>query len=182
MTYSLRLDTSRLIIVGISDIDTEQLSRYFAENYPHLTQGGGKVPSTDTEVQRLYEVWQDNIHNDTEVRFFLLREERIIGIIGISNIVRGAFHAAYLGYNIAAAEQGKGLMTEALQEVIPFAFEALNLHRLMANYRPENLASGRVLAKLGFVKEGFAEKYLMVNGEWADHVLTALRNDNWRNG
>jgi ribosomal-protein-alanine N-acetyltransferase len=100
--------------------------------------------------------------------------------VGISNIVRGAFQAAYLGYHMAEKSQGKGYMSEALREVIDFAFTALNLHRLMANYRPENLASGRVLEKLNFVKEGLAKNYLLVNGQWSDHILTSLTNPHWK--
>jgi ribosomal-protein-alanine N-acetyltransferase len=93
--------------------------------------------------------------------------------------VRGAFQAAYLGYNISQDQQGKGLMTEALTAVIDYVFTEINLHRLMANYRPENLASARVLEKLNFTIEGFAKNYLMVDGQWCDHVLTSLTNPNW---
>jgi len=55
-------------------------------------------------------------------------------------------------------------------------FDAMQLHRIMANYRPENERSARLLARLGFEKEGEARAYLRINGVWADHVLTALIN------
>jgi len=179
MTYSLLLDTSRLTIVGINEIHISQLVTYFRDNQAHLQQGGGNVPSNDREIRAVYDNWLHNIRQDTEVRFFLMLEQRIIGVVGISNIVRGAFQAAYLGYNMAEDFQGKGYMTEALHEIVEFAFGALNLHRLMANYRPENTASGRVLEKLGFVKEGLAKDYLMVAGRWADHILTSKTNPHW---
>ncbi len=180
MTHSLLLHTSRLTIVGINEINISRVTQYFNQNYHHLKLGGGNVPETEYQVRSVFDNWLHNVRNDNEVRFFLLQEEKIIGIVGISNIVRGAFHAAYLGYNIAQTHQGQGLMTEALEEIIAFAFSALNLHRLMANYRPDNLASGRVLEKLNFVKEGIAKDYLMVNGKWADHVLTSCTNKHWK--
>jgi ribosomal-protein-alanine N-acetyltransferase len=180
MTQSLLLHTSRLTIVGINEINIPALVAYFETNAEHLKLGGGQIPQTEAEVRSVYDVWLRNIQKDTEVRFFLLYEERIIGIVGISNIVRGGFQAAYLGYSIDEAFQGKGYMTEGLEEIIAFAFSALNLHRLMANYRPDNLASGRVLEKLGFTKDGFAKDYLLVNGRWADHVLTSKNNPHWR--
>lgn len=180
MTHSLLLHTSRLTIVGINEINIPALTAYFESNAEHLKLGGGQIPKTEQEIRSVYDNWQKNIQNNTEVRFFLLSEERIIGIVGISNIVRGGFQAAYLGYNIDEHYQGKGYMTEALEEIIAFAFSALNLHRLMANYRPDNLASGRVLEKLGFTKDGFAKDYLLVNGQWADHVLTSKTNHHWR--
>lgn len=180
MTHSLLLHTSRLTIVGISDINVRDLIDYFDLNREHLRYGGGRVPETTEEVRSVYDTWLSQVRAGTEVRFFLLQDERLIGIVGVSNIVRGAFQAAYLGYNLAEHLQHQGLMTEALEEIVAFAFSALNLHRLMANYRPDNFASERVLQKLGFEREGFAHNYLRVNGVWADHVLTALTNPSWR--
>ncbi|EAR07863.1 GNAT family N-acetyltransferase [Reinekea blandensis] len=180
MTHSLLLHTSRLTIVGISDINTRDLIDYFTLNREHLRFAGGRVPETPEEVRAVRDNWLTQVQEGREVRFFLLQEEQLIGVAGISNIVRGAFQAAYLGYNLAEHCQGQGLMTEALEEIVAFAFSALNLHRLMANYRPDNVASERVLQKLGFVREGMARDYLRVDGEWADHVLTALTNPSWR--
>ena len=65
-------------------------------------------------------------------------------------------------------------MGEALGALIEYAFTELELHRLMANYRPENERSAAVLARLGFEREGFARDYLYIDGAWRDHVLTAL--------
>jgi ribosomal-protein-alanine N-acetyltransferase len=103
----------------------------------------------------------------------------VIGYANLSNFVRGAFHACYLGYGIGAEHQGKGLMTEALKLTVEHAFEELRLHRIMANHLPTNERSSKVLSRLGFVKEGYAREYLFINGAWRDHVLTALTNDRW---
>lgn len=180
MTYSLYLQTDRLVIVGLNEITLTQLNDYFLGNVEHLKNGGGNVPATAKQVRSVYDHWQTNIAEDREVRFFILQKTQIIGVIGISNIVRGAMQAAHVGYNMSEHFQGQGYMTEALTEVVEFAFNALNLHRLMANYRPNNLASERVLQKLGFVREGYAKDYLQVNGQWADHILTAKINPNWQ--
>src|SRR5262249_8356125 len=107
------------------------------------------------------------------------RPATVMGYANLSNFVRGAFHACYLGYGIGAAHQGKGLMAEALALVIEHAFTELRLHRIMANYLPTNERSARLLRRLGFVKEGYAPRYLFINGAWRDHVLTALTNDRW---
>ena len=98
----------------------------------------------------------------------------IIGTCNYTNIVRGPFQACHLGYQIARASEGQGLMMEALRATNAFAFEALRLHRIMANYRPENARSARLLERLGFVREGLARDYLFIDGAWRDHVLTAL--------
>jgi len=102
-----------------------------------------------------------------------------MGYVNLSNIVRGAFQACYVGYGLAEESVGRGLMTEALRAVIDFAWGTLKLHRVMANYLPENERSAKVLAGLGFEVEGYAKKYLYIDGRWQDHVLTALTNEKW---
>lgn len=98
----------------------------------------------------------------------------ILGTCNYTNIVRGPFQACHLGYQIARSHEGRGLMTEALRATNAFAFGTLRLHRIMANHRPENARSARVLERLGFVREGLARDYLFIDGAWRDHVLTAL--------
>lgn len=113
--------------------------------------------------------------------FLFLREDerRVIGFANFTNIVRGVFHACYLGYSLAEEAQGKGYMREALQGGIRFVFGELALHRIMANYMPHNRRSGNLLRRLGFVVEGYARDYLMIDGRWEDHVLTSLTNHDW---
>jgi ribosomal-protein-alanine N-acetyltransferase len=94
--------------------------------------------------------------------------------INLTEIVRGAFHACYLGFSLAADQQSLGYVREAARSVIAFAFDDLGLHRIMANYMPENARSAATLAALGFQKEGLARGYLYIAGAWRDHVLTAL--------
>ncbi len=98
----------------------------------------------------------------------------ILGSCNYTNIVRGPFQACQLGYQIARSHEGRGLMSEALRVTNEFAFHHLRLHRIMANYRPENARSGRLLERLGFVREGLAKDYLFIDGDWRDHVLTSL--------
>lgn len=113
---------------------------------------------------------------DRAVRFVLQApaSDAIIGTCNYTNIVRGAFHACHLGYQIARAHEGRGLMAEALRAANEFMFDAMRMHRIMANYRPENARSARILERLGFVREGLAKNYLFIDGAWRDHVLTSL--------
>jgi ribosomal-protein-alanine N-acetyltransferase len=67
-------------------------------------------------------------------------------------------------------------MREALGAAIDHAFGVLQLHRIEANYRPENERSGALLARLGFERIGYAPRYLFIDGEWRDHVQTQRLN------
>ncbi len=110
-------------------------------------------------------------------------EADLIGTLNYTNFVRGAFQACQLGYQVDRDHEGQGLMCEALRCANAYVFTELRLHRIMANYRPENERSARVLERLGFVREGFARDYLFIDGAWRDHVLTALTHpayaDEW---
>lgn len=100
----------------------------------------------------------------------------VLAAITLSNIARGVFQAGHLGYGVAARWQGRGVMHEALRAVLELAFGPLALHRVMANYLPHNQRSERLLARLGFQREGYAPSYLRIAGRWQDHVLTARIN------
>ncbi len=158
------------------------IARFLGENFPgHLDRWSPPAaPAFFTE-----EFWRERLAVAVEefqagraARFVLQpkgpAEGPVIGTCNYTNIVRGPFQACHLGYQIARSHEGLGLMTEALRATNAFAFEALRLHRIMANYRPENGRSARVLERLGFVREGVARDYLFIDGAWRDHVLTAL--------
>lgn len=128
--------------------------------------------------------WRRQLHlnrrdfdEDLAVRFGIFereRPERLAGVANFSNLVRGCFQACHLGYTLDGELEGRGIMQEALQAALGYAFRELDLHRVMANYQPKNERSGRLLERLGFEKEGFARGYLRIDGAWRDHVLTAL--------
>ena len=106
--------------------------------------------------------------------------EPIVGRMSLGGILRGVFQNAYLGYWIDAEHQGHGLMTEAVQAGVDFAFREGGLHRVQAAVMPRNVASVRVLEKVGFRREGYAERYLCIAGVWEDHLIFARTSDERR--
>jgi [ribosomal protein S5]-alanine N-acetyltransferase len=122
----------------------------------------------------------------TDYSFFVfLRQEGrevLVGGLTLSNIRRRAAQFVNLGYWMGREHAGKGLMTEAVGVIIPFVFDTLGLHRIHAAFLPDNAASRRVLEKNGFKEEGFAEKYLQIDGKWCDHVLFGLTRERYEAG
>jgi [ribosomal protein S5]-alanine N-acetyltransferase len=98
----------------------------------------------------------------------------LVGYADITNIVRGLFLSAYLGYYVFRGHERQGLMKEGLQLVILYAFGELRLHRLEANIQPENVASKALIEACGFSKEGYSPRYLKIRGRWRDHERWAL--------
>jgi len=115
---------------------------------------------------------------DTSYAFFLFRkaDDALVGGLTLANIRRGVAQAGSLGYWIGEPFARRGLMTGALQGLVPFAFGSLRLHRLEAACIPSNAASIRLLEKMGFVREGYAREYLCINGLWQDRLLFARLN------
>nr|WP_189085034.1 GNAT family N-acetyltransferase [Agromyces mediolanus] len=96
--------------------------------------------------------------------------ERIVGRVNLSDVVRGVFLNAHLGYWIDAERQGRGLATAAVGGALHFARRA-GLHRVQAGTLVHNAASQTVLQRNGFTRIGLAPRYLRIAGEWQDHVL-----------
>ena len=76
-----------------------------------------------------------------------------------------------MGYWMGENYARQGLMTDAVQAVVAFCFEDLGIHRIEAACVPENVPSRDLLRKIGFKEEGYARKYLRINGSWQDHLL-----------
>jgi [ribosomal protein S5]-alanine N-acetyltransferase len=113
---------------------------------------------------------------DSGYTYFIFRRSgpALVGGVTLSNMRRGVAQTASLGYWVGAPFARQGLMTEALSVLLPYAFERLGLHRIEAACLPQNAASRGLLAKVGFIEEGYARGYLRINGEWRDHVLYGL--------
>jgi [ribosomal protein S5]-alanine N-acetyltransferase len=101
----------------------------------------------------------------------------LVGIFTISQIVRGYFQSAYLGYYANAEHAGKGLMAEAMLLVLDHAFGPLALHRLEANIQPGNAPSIALARGAGFRLEGYSPRYLLIGGRWRDHERYAITAD-----
>ena len=116
-----------------------------------------------------------DIDDDMAYPFFIFSgdEKTMLGALTLSNVRRGVAQMATLGYWIGAPFARQGYMTDALQALLPFAFDHLHLHRVEAACLPRNAASIALLRRAGFEQEGLARSYLKINGAWQDHLLFA---------
>lgn len=138
---------------------TDNLSAYFKEKAVHWVAFQHQdVSSTNRLNQGLLSVRPN---------------AEVIGVCNFTNIIQGPFQACHLGYSLAEAHQGQGYMQEMLKACMAYMFDEYQLHRIMANYLPDNIKSATLLEKLGFEKEGVARDYLHIAGKWQDHVLTS---------
>ncbi|CAN5353892.1 hypothetical protein BH10ACI1_BH10ACI1_17260 [soil metagenome] len=129
-----------------------------------------------------FETFLKRNENPANECFLIIRQKdkTIAGMINLSQIFYGTFCNAYLGCGLGVKFTGEGLMTEAIELILKFAFKELKLHRLEANVQPENLPSIAVLKRTGFAKEGYSRKYLKVGGRWRDHERFAIVREDWK--
>ena len=134
-------------------------------------------PDTPTK----YSHWLERLTDPRSTSFLVRRRDdhALAGVINISEIVRGIFQSAYLGYYSFAPHHGQGLMSEGLAQVLTRAFIRLRLHRLEANIQPDNTASLALVRRLGFRLEGYSPRYLKLGGQWRDHQRWAITREEW---
>jgi ribosomal-protein-alanine N-acetyltransferase len=188
---------SRVAVPALPEIETERMAvrlarpgmeaamaTFLADNFPgHLDRWSPPpTPGFFTAAfwaERLIAAL-DEFEADRAVRWVLQPRGPIsgpiLGTANYTNIVRGAFQACHLGYQVGRDHEGRGYMAEALRATNTFMFRERRLHRIMANFRPENTRSRALATHLGFVEEGRADKYLYIDGDWCAHVLTSLVN------
>lgn len=180
----MELNTERLLLRTLDETAAEAVLRFSERNRVFWGPWDPVRDDSFYTTERQAEILKDEAVKTASggmVRYWLYKKgdssEQIIGNLALSNIVRGAFQSCHLGYKIDEDHAGNGYMSEALKEVIRFAFEDMALHRIEANIIPSNEPSLRLVKKLGFYEEGLAIKYLKINGVWQDHYHMVLRNE-----
>ena len=133
-----------------------------------------KVPLTVSAFRR----YVNDMRTAEDQAFVVRRRDTgsIAGVVELQDIFMGDFKNAYIIYYAFEGHQRKGLMKQAVIEVIQIAFSKLKLHRLEANIQPENKASKKLAKTCGFSKEGYSPKFLKKGGQWCDHERWALLN------
>jgi [ribosomal protein S5]-alanine N-acetyltransferase len=174
------ITTPRVVLRWISEDDIDSLYEIFSD--PQVMRYWSTVPLASreaaAELQR-----EIAAGNETETMFkwgVALRDSDIV--IGTATLFNLSLDngRAELGYAMARAHWGKGYMNEALQALVSYAFEVMELRRLEADVDPRNAASIRTLERLGFQREGFLRERWHVNGEIQDALFYGLLRREWQ--
>jgi len=147
-----------------------------------LHSGWVIAPGSAGSYSRFVKRYASRKARPTHLGFLVFRKEddALVGVYNISEIVRGAFKCAFVGYYAFAPHTGGGLMTEGLALLLDVAFGKLRLHRIEVNVQPNNRRSLALAKRVGFVREGYSRRYVKVSGRWRDHVRLAMLAEDWR--
>lgn len=174
-----------IILRTAEPMDGKLISEYFIANREHLKVWEPvREDAFFTESGWTHKLIKLNELHKMGLGYYMIildrHSQQMLGTISFSNISRFPFHACSVGYSLGKEAQGKGVMTRALRMAVNYMFSIQNLHRIMAGYMPHNKRSEAVLERVGFSREGFAKDYLLINGQWEDHNLMSLINENWK--
>lgn len=178
-----RIETERMTLRLPAHQDYRQWAALRAISNDHLVQWEPvRAPDHLTRkafTNRVYWAGRAEVQGTALALMLIRREDNLlIGAITLDNIRRGPVQAGTLGYWIGAPFARQGYMREAIQSVVHYAFQVMDLSRIEAACLPENAPSRGVLEKTGFKYEGVAQSYLQINGRWRNHVLYSnLRHD-----
>jgi len=135
------------------------------------------IPNNKQETKRTIETWiADNNKSDTVNFTFTIRQSSGSNFIGLIALKPGnlKFRTAEIWYKLDSKYWNKGFGTEALSRLLDFGFDELKLHRIEAGCAVRNLASIRILEKVGMIKEGQKRKILPLKSGWSDNFEFAI--------
>ena len=151
---------------AVADFMTRNRER-FRPFAPARTDNYYAVGHWRSAVRQAGRAWRE----ETAFRYVIEDGTSVVGKIDIDPVQRGPFQSGTLGYLLCAGAEGRGVMAGALRQVLAVAFAGHGLHRMQAAIMPDNARSLALIRTLGFREIGLAERYLLLDGVWRDHLL-----------
>ena len=128
-----------------------------------------------TDAEKIFE-------NPLELKPFFIEKKdgSKIGFVAHFYVLHPAGRQLEIGYSLVPSERGKGYCTEAAKIMVDYLFLSKESMRIQAHTDPRNVASQKVLEKIGFKKEGTLRKNFFVRGEWRDACLYSILREEWK--
>ena len=187
--WPVRLSSGRDPVVTLRPLRMSDVSAWRSarqRNAAWLVRWDATVPpGTDpraTTFRALVRRLRTSARHGTTYPFAVEVDRAFAGQLTINNIVRGSAQFASVGYWLDREFAGRGVMPRAVAMAIDHSFTAGGLHRIEVCIRPENTNSLRVVEKLGIREVGFAPLFLHIDGEWRDHRIYAITQEECSGG
>ena len=166
----------KTIIIRKLTLEDESAFLYAMKSSAALHDPWMSSPKTSEEFAVFFQRFQQ----PNQISFLACAEDNdIIGVFNLSEIVRGIFQNAYLGFCVMIDYASQGYMSQALKQILEIAFVELGLHRLEANIQPTNMKSINLVKHNGFRREGYSSRYLQINEVWCDFERWAMTLEDW---
>ena len=177
------IQTNRLSLEEIKAEDTAAIHELhsFTETDRFNTLG---IPNDFEETLQLVQQWLKLQREEVRKSYiFCLKEKERQAFAGLAaiNLGKQKYRIGEIWYKIHPDFWGRGFATEAATRLLDFGFNTLQLHRIEAGCAVDNVASARVLEKVGMLREGSKRKVLPVRGQWLDNYEYAILEEDFKN-
>ncbi|WP_251032390.1 GNAT family N-acetyltransferase [Mesobacillus foraminis] len=173
-----RLETKRLVLREVTTEDSNSLLKYLSDEEVMKYYGLDPFQSINDALDEIS--WYQSIQkNKTGIRWGITLKDQgaVIGSCGFHNSVSQHFRTE-IGFELSKEHWGKGIAFEAVQAIISYGFEQLDLQRIEALIEPPNSSSQRLVEKLGFIREGLLRNYEFTCGKFDDlYMYSLLKQD-----
>ena len=177
----MTLTTERLVLRPFRAGDFEAVHAYASD--PAVTRYTSFGPNTQEQTREFLARCEAESSEEKRSHYNLAvtfrGEDRVVGGAGF-NVDHPLHGGAELGYVLHKDVWGKGVAAESAGAMIDFAFGTLGLHRIVARCHPANMASARVMEKVGMQYEGRQREVMYLKGEWWDFLVYAILVSEWR--
>jgi RimJ/RimL family protein N-acetyltransferase len=175
------LHTRRLIVRDLTPSDAEVMYRYRTD--PEISRYQGWIPASIEEVAAFI-CDLEGISPGTPGRWYqvgicLAATGELIGDVGI-HTPQSEPQQAEIGITLDSSWQRKGLAQEAMEVLLAYLFDTLDRHRVYASLDPRNARSVSLMHRMGLRKEAHLVQAIRFKGEWADDVIFAVLQEDWR--
>jgi len=171
----MELKTERLRLRELTFVDLEIIHKLHSlpETDQYNTLG---IPDTIETTKQLVLEWMTTMDELPRKKYVFVIESNEIAFVGLIGLTIGkpSYRNAEVWFKILPKYWNLGYATEVVKRILQFSFIELRLHRIEAGCAVENIASRRVLEKVGMVKEGHCRKILPIRGEWVDNFEFAI--------
>jgi [ribosomal protein S5]-alanine N-acetyltransferase len=175
------IETNRLVLRQVTKDDAEDILKYLSDKNVMEHYGMEPFKSLDDALDEIY--WYQSIfEKKTGIRWgiTLKGQERVIGSCGFLNIVPQHYRSE-IGFELSKDFWGQGIASEAVEVVIKYGFEQLNLQRIQALIEPPNISSQKLVERMGFIKEGLLRNYEFTCGKFDDLFMHSLLKQDFDN-
>jgi ribosomal-protein-alanine N-acetyltransferase len=155
------------------------------EDLPLLTEWFN-TPEVFGEYNPLHQMSKTDaekiLDNSHEEKLFIVEKKNggRIGFVSHFYVLHPASKQLEIGYSLLPKERGKGYCTEAVKIIVDYLFLSKDTGRIQAQTAPRNLASHKVLEKVGFKKEGIFRGTFFIRGEWTDSYVYSILREEWK--
>ncbi len=174
------LETDRLILRQLIANDAQAVFE-IRNDYQVTKYNIGDAYNNIREAQTLIRNIQTEFDNEKTVRWgiVLKPQNKVVGMVGF-NYWDQQDHRASIGFDLRQDHWRRGIMSEAVHEVLRFGFEDMRINRIEADASLYNVGSITLLRKVGFLQEGIQREQYYEDGNYHDLALFALLKREWQ--